>query len=107
MAARSIPAIRDVRNSQEKARHAAGFFLQREAAGSGLLHFLGLQALRALGDHEGDTLAFLQRLEAVALDRAEMHEQVFTAFRRDEAEALGIVEPLDRTALTFRHDTYP
>src|SRR3546814_5840062 len=68
------------------------------------LHFVGLQALLALHDLERDLLAFLQRLEAVSLDRAEMDEQVLAAFRGDEAEALGVVEPLDGTGLTIGHD---
>src|SRR5581483_4036735 len=68
---------------------------------SGDLDLIGLQALRALGRHEADLLAFLQRLEAGALDRAEMHEQVVTAFLADEAEALGIVEPFDGSGFTF------
>src|SRR3546814_10771890 len=68
------------------------------------LHFVGLQSLLALHDLERDLLAFLQRLEAAALDRAEMDEQVLAAFRGDEAEALGVVEPLDGTGLTIGHD---
>ena len=69
------------------------------------LHLVGLHALRALHGDEGDLLAFLQRLEAGALDCAEVDEQVVTAFRGDEAETLGIVEPFDCTALAIRHDT--
>ena len=45
------------------------------------LHFVGLQALLALHDLERHALAFLQGLEARALDRAEVHEQVRTRFR--------------------------
>src|SRR3546814_13890062 len=74
-----------------------------DCLGAGLLglHFVGLQALLALHDLERDLLAFLQRLEAASLDRAEMDEQVLAAFRGDEAEALGVVEPLDGTGLTI------
>src|SRR5690606_1599724 len=71
------------------------------------LHFVGLQALLALHDLERDLLAFLQRLEAAALDRAEMDEQVLAAFRGDEAKALGVVEPLDDTGLTIGHGVTP
>src|SRR5690606_1657564 len=78
------------------ARTGNGSRLQR-------LDLVGLQALLALHDEEGDLLAFLQRLEAGALDRAEMHEQVGAALRGDEAEALGVVEPLDGTGLTIGH----
>src|SRR6185312_10392433 len=93
---------------RKKARRS-GLFLFRglSLATSGRLDFLGLQALLALGDDERDALTFLQGLEARALDRAKMHEQVITAFRRDEAKTLGVVEPLDCTALTIRHVTLP
>src|SRR6185312_12917937 len=83
------------------------FLQELSLCDSGSLDFLGLQALLALGDDERDALTFLQGLEARALDRAEMHEQVITAFRRDEAKTLGVVEPLDCTALTIRHVTLP
>src|SRR5690348_6243413 len=75
--------------------------------GSSGLDFVGLQALLALHDLEGHLLAFLQRLEAGALDGTEVHEQVRAALRGDEAEALGVVEPLDGTSLTIRHETTP
>ena len=40
-------------------------------------------------------LAFAQGLEALTLDSGVMHEDIFAAIRRrDEAEALGVVEPL-------------
>src|SRR5690606_40527096 len=71
------------------------------------LHFVSLQALLALHDLEGHLLAFLQRLEAGALDRTEVDEEVLAAFRGDEAEALGVVEPLDGTGLTFGHVATP
>src|SRR6266513_4768077 len=57
-----------------------------------------LQAFGAALHFELDLLAFLQRLEAVHLDRGVMREQIFAAFSRgDEAEAFGVVEPLDGT----------
>src|SRR5690606_18486216 len=71
------------------------------------LDFLGLQALLALHDLERHLLSFLQRLEATALDGTEVHEQIGTALRGDEAEALGIVEPLDGAGLTLRHGVTP
>src|SRR5262249_18782940 len=53
------------------------------------------RALLALRHVEGDLLAFLQPLIAGALDGAVMGEQLLApAVRRDEAEALGVVEPL-------------
>src|SRR4051794_17422325 len=56
----------------------------------------GLRALRALLDLVLHLRALGQRLEAVALDRAEVDEDVVTAvFLRDEAVALRVVEPLD------------
>src|SRR5687768_2854584 len=56
------------------------------------------RTLLALRHVEGDLLAVLQRLEAGALDRAVMGEQILAAvIRRDESEALGVVEPLHGT----------
>src|SRR6056297_1399209 len=55
----------------------------------------GLRALGAVGHVERDLLTFGQALEARAGQRAEMHEHVLAAvILRDEAETLGIVEPL-------------
>src|SRR5690554_156125 len=62
-----------------------------------------LEAFLALGDVEGDLLAVLQGLEAVSLDLGKMSEQVVTVVvRRNEAEALGVVEPLDSTGSHYR-----
>src|SRR5471030_919571 len=91
---------------RKKARRSGLFRFAKVRKDLGDLDFLSLQALLALGDDERDALAFLQGLEARALDRAEMHEQVVTAFRGDEAKTFGVVEPLDCTALTIRHVTY-
>ena len=95
---------------KEKARPKPGFpgscgtdWLSDEPGELHRLDFVGLQALLALHDLERDALAFLQRLEAAALDRAEVHEQVGAGLRRDEAKALGVVEPLDGTGLTILH----
>ena len=58
----------------------------------------GLQALLALGHVEGNLLTFSERTETVSLDFGEMSEQVFAAIvLGDEAEALGVVEPLYRS----------
>src|SRR3954462_5698643 len=57
---------------------------------------LRLGTLGALLGLELDGRAFRQRLEAITTDRAEMDENVHaTAVRRDEAEALRVVEPFD------------
>ncbi len=69
------------------------------------LHLDSLHTLLALDGDEGNLLAFLQGLEAGALDGTEVHKQVRAAFRGDEAEALGVVEPLDGAGLTIRHLT--
>lgn len=58
----------------------------------------GLLAFRTLGHIEGDFLAFFQGFEAAHRNRGEVSEQIFaTIFRSDEAEALGVVKPLDGT----------
>src|SRR5512135_137799 len=54
--------------------------------------------LLSLRDFEGHLLALFQRLEPRALNSAVMREEVLTAaVRRNEAVALRIVEPLNRT----------
>ena len=72
------------------------------------LHFVRLHALLALHDLEGDLLAFLQGLEAGALDGTEVDKHVLAAFRGDEAKALlstldgagvEIGEPADRVVI--------
>jgi hypothetical protein len=67
------------------------------------LNFLSLHTFLAFGSHEGNLLAFFQALEAVALDGAEVYEEVFARLRGDEAEAFFIVEPLDGTGLAIGH----
>src|SRR3954469_25916124 len=61
---------------------------------SGLRHFRRLRSLLPLDDFEFDLIALGERLESVALNRAEVHEDVRTALVRDETVALRIVEPL-------------
>src|ERR1041385_3033371 len=69
---------------------------------SALADVARLQALRPLDDLELDALALGQRLETVPLDRGEVHEHVLATLLRDEAETLGIVEPLHGTRRHFR-----
>src|SRR6187401_934621 len=67
----------------------------------------GLQALLALLHFELHALVLSERLEAVALDVAEVGEEVGAArVLRDEAEALALVEPLHGSGLG-RHKKYP
>src|ERR1051325_1110762 len=58
-----------------------------------------LQAFGAVGDFELDGCAFSEGTEAAGLDRAEVDEDVLSALRGDEAEALGVVEPFDGAGL--------
>ena len=67
------------------------------------LNFLSLHALLAASSDEGNLLAFFQALETVALDGAEVYEEVVTGLRSDEAEAFLIVEPLNGTGLAIGH----
>jgi hypothetical protein len=56
------------------------------------------RARLALHDVELYPIAFGQALEALGLNRRMMDEAVLlTALGRDEAKALGVVEPLDRS----------
>lgn len=58
------------------------------------LYVRSLSTLRALGYLELNGLTFVKRLESVALNLRVMNKYVFAAFLLDEAEALGLVEPL-------------
>jgi hypothetical protein len=58
------------------------------------LNVAGLLAFRAGFDLEGDLLSFFQALETSRVDCGKMGKQIFAAsVWRNEAEALGIVEP--------------
>jgi hypothetical protein len=66
------------------------------------LNVLCLKALGAAHDVELHALTFLKAAEAVRVDRGEVHEDIFViALACNEAEALGIVEPLDCTLFHF------
>ena len=56
-------------------------------------HVGRLRALLAINDVELDFVVLVKGLVAVHLDRAKMDENVLALFGRDEAEALGAVEP--------------
>jgi hypothetical protein len=70
---------------------ASGMALAADASGDDPDVFR-LGSLLALGDVELDLLAFLEAAVAAAGDRAEVHEHVRAALRRDEAVALVAVE---------------
>jgi hypothetical protein len=59
-----------------------------------------LQTLRALLGFEANLLVFGERLEAVATNFRKVGEEVVAAcVRRNKAEALAVVEPLDDTGI--------
>src|SRR3954469_19145826 len=62
------------------------------------------RAFRALLNFVLHLVVLLQRLEAARLDGREVHEKILAAIvRGDEAEALGVVEPLYITCTHFFH----
>src|SRR5690606_33951623 len=70
----------------------------RRAAASGSLDVRRLLALRARDDVELHFLTFLEGLEPVHLDRAEVREQILTSIVGGyETVPLGVVEPFDGT----------
>jgi len=71
------------------------------------LSLVGLHGFLTLYGNEAGFLAFFQTLEAVALDRAEVHERIRADIRGDKAKTYLVVKLLDRTALTIRHVLYP
>src|SRR5438046_7324532 len=97
----SDPCGRVGERPAQKSRALPGFIVSWEVASDGL-NVRRLLALRALCDFEAHFLAFLQRLESRHVDRREMCEQVFaSAVGRNEAEALRVVEPLNRSSWHF------
>src|SRR5579875_1935897 len=64
------------------------------------LQWLNVRRLPAFGPLEYvglNCLAFLKALEAVRIDRRVMHEYILAVLPADEAEPLGVVEPLYRS----------
>jgi len=62
-----------------------------------LRHFGNVRGLRAfltLNDFELNAITFSERLKAAAGNRAVVNEDVRTAFARNEAESLRVIEPL-------------
>src|SRR5690554_5484674 len=70
-------------------------------------HVLGLQPFLALGYVELDLLPFHQSAVPFATNGAEVHEHIRTRLTLNEAKALGIVEPFNRTGLPIRHYHLP
>src|SRR6185369_2432904 len=54
----------------------------------------GLQTFGSLRHVELHAITFGERLEAIALDRREVHEHILSTFLREESETLRLVEPL-------------
>jgi hypothetical protein len=91
-----------MQNLKKKESHfSAGLF----GADKKLEHYdvSSLQTLGAFFDGELHLLAFLQVLEAFALDGREVDENIGAAFALDETETLGAIEPFNRTDYTIRH----
>jgi len=60
---------------------------------------LSLWSTVAFNDVELNALAFVQRLEAIALDRAEVNEYIVSAFNFDETKALLSIKPFNSSCL--------
>src|SRR5262249_17537056 len=92
-----------------RTRNARGGVLRRRPVGtkwypklrSDATDVRGLQTLRSAGHVELEGLALGQRLEALTLDRGEVHEHVLTAVLGDETETLRLVNPLQGAASHF------
>ena len=54
----------------------------------------GLRAFLSLNDFELDSVSLSKGLEALRLDRAEVHENIRSTFARNEAKTFRVVEPL-------------
>src|SRR5207245_10740238 len=58
-----------------------------------------LASFRSRHHVELHTLSFLQRLEAAALDRGKVHEDILARLVTDEPEPFGLIEPFHRALL--------
>jgi hypothetical protein len=68
------------------------------------LEFGGHGLATVLGDIEGHPLAFAEGLGPCCRDSGDMDKHIrSTAIRQDEAKALGLVEPLNRSRLSHRN----
>jgi hypothetical protein len=68
------------------------------------LEFGGHGLPTVLGDIEGHPLAFAEGLGPCCRDSGDMDKHIrSTAIRQDEAKALGLVEPLNRSRLSHRN----
>ena len=76
-------------------------------AGVELLQQLDVLALVNREPVAGALLLRGDGLEAVALNGAEVHEQIRSAFRRNKTKTFLIVKPLNGTALTLGHFLIP
>ena len=68
------------------------------------LYVLRLPALGSLDHVERDSLALLQAAEAIRLDCRIVNKYVFAILTADEAVALRVIEPLNRSL--FHGDAY-
>lgn len=75
-----------------------------------LLEFVNVRrlwTLRTFDDFELYSLTFIQGLETVALNCAEVYEYIFAAFNLDETETFFCVEPLNCTLLQMNSSMVP
>ncbi len=56
---------------------------------------VGLWTLLTVDDVEFDLVSFFQRLVSIYLNGRVMYENIRSVFTTDEAEAFGVIEPLD------------
>src|SRR5690606_21935563 len=84
----------------KKAPHRGAFKFAIVSRSGGGLYAGGLGPLRSLRDFVADALAFLQGAEALGCNGRIVHEHVGAAvLGGDEAEPLGVVEPLHGAVL--------
>jgi hypothetical protein len=85
----------------QKGPALAGPFLIIGVVSNSLAHLGYICSLRpflTLHDFEFDFITFGERFETATTDRAEVHEDVGSAFPRDEAKSFGVVKPFDRSS---------
>src|SRR5664279_3526729 len=79
--------------TQEKGRHNAAPLCEIQIELQNL-NVLRLPTLGTLGHVELHSLTFLQRTEAIGLNRGVMHEDVFSVCAAQKSKSLCVVKPL-------------
>lgn len=88
----------------DKTNPAGAGFVLKQDRGLSHLYLFSLHTFLTASGHVGNSLAFFQAFETVALDGFKVNEEIIAAVSRgNEAEAFLIVEPFDGASFAICH----